>query len=94
MKPTSIQNPSTSKGGVLGATIFSKQKKLSSYYELHPRFKAMVWTQPFSNYNNKNPFNHLQEFEEMCSHLSILGMTQEILKWKLFPFSLSGEVKQ
>jgi hypothetical protein len=30
----------------------------------------------------------------MCSCLSILGMTQEILKQTLFPFSLTGELKQ
>ena len=30
----------------------------------------------------------------MCSCLSISGMTQETLKWKLFPFSLKGKAKQ
>ena len=30
----------------------------------------------------------------MCSCLSISGMTQETLKWKLFPFSLIEKVEQ
>ena len=30
----------------------------------------------------------------MCSCKKISGMTHETLKWKLFPFSLSGEAKQ
>jgi hypothetical protein len=30
----------------------------------------------------------------MCSCLSISGMTWETLKWKMFPFSLIGRVKQ
>ena len=33
-------------------------------------------------------YEHLQEFEKLCSGLVILGMTQEALQWKLFPFSL------
>jgi hypothetical protein len=54
----------------------------------------MVWAQPFSGFDNEDPFNYLQEFEEMCSCLSIPGMTQEVVKWKLFPFSLMREMKQ
>ena len=54
----------------------------------------MVRAQPFSGHYNENPCHHMHEFEEMCSCLSILGMTQEILKWKLFPFSLIEKAKQ
>ena len=43
---------------------------------------------------NENPCNHLLEFEEMRSCLSISGMTQETLRWKLFPFSLLGKAEQ
>jgi hypothetical protein len=34
------------------------------------------------------------EFEEICSCLSFSGMTQETLRWKLFPFSLTEKAKQ
>ena len=54
----------------------------------------MVRAQPFSGLENENPCHHLHEFKEMCSCLSISSMTQETLTWKLFPFSLIGEVKQ
>ena len=54
----------------------------------------MVRAQPFSGLENENPCNHLLDFEEMCSCLSISGMTQETLRWKLFPFSLIGKAKQ
>jgi hypothetical protein len=54
----------------------------------------MVRAQPFSGFDNKDPLNHLQELEKICSCLSIPGITQEILKWKLFPFSLMGEAKR
>jgi hypothetical protein len=93
MKPTYFENCSTSKGEFLEPLSFSKSK-LSSGYELYPRFKAMVRAQPFSSYDHEDPFNHLQEFKEMCSCLSIPDMTQEILKRTLFPFSLMGEANQ
>ena len=54
----------------------------------------MVQAQPFLGHYNENPYHHLHEFEEMCLCLSISGMTQETLKWKLFPFSLMGKAKQ
>jgi len=54
----------------------------------------MVQAQPFSGLDSKNPCNHLLEFEEMCSCLIISGITQENLKWTLFPFSLMGKAKQ
>jgi hypothetical protein len=54
----------------------------------------MVQAQPFFGLENKNHCHHLWEFEEMCSCLSILGMTQETLHLKLFPLSLIEKAKQ
>ena len=91
MKPTPNPTLPASKG------VFPKppsKSNLSSSYELHPSLIAMVQAQPFSGHYNKNPCHHLHEFEEMCSCLSIPGMTQETLKWRLFPFSLVGKKKQ
>ena len=60
----------------------------SSNHELDPGFIAMVRKRPFSGEIHEDPYEHLLEFEELCSGLVILGMTQEALLWKLFPFSL------
>jgi hypothetical protein len=43
---------------------------------------------------DENPYKHLQDFEEICATLMILGMNHEPLKWKAFPFSLTGWAKQ
>ena len=61
--------------------------------ERHPTFIAMVREQSFSGIEDKNPYTHLHEFEQLCSCLTIAGMTQETIKWKLFPFSLLDRVK-
>ena len=54
----------------------------------------MVRRRPFSGEIREYPYEHLQEFEELCSGLVILGMTQEALRWKLFPFSLTKRAEQ
>jgi hypothetical protein len=43
---------------------------------------------------DEHPYKHLQDFEEICATLMILGMNHETLKWKAFPFSLTGWAKQ
>ena len=66
----------------------------TSSYELHRHIIAMVRAQTFSGLESEDPDLHLQGFEELCSCLVILGMSQETLKWKLFPFYLVGKAKQ
>src|SRR6185503_13173674 len=66
----------------------------SSSYELGPGFISMVRKRPFLGEIHEDPYDHLQEFEELCSGLEILGMTQEALRWKLFPFSLTERTEQ
>jgi hypothetical protein len=63
-------------------------------YELHPTLLAMVREQSFSIAEEENLYTHLCSFEEVCSCLVICGMPHETLKWKLFPFSLTGIAKK
>ena len=91
MKITLTQCRSTLKGEFSEPP--PKPNFLSSY-ELHPSLIAMVQAQPFLGHYNENLYHHLHEFEEMCSCLSISVVTQETLRWKLFPFSLIEKAKQ
>jgi hypothetical protein len=54
----------------------------------------MIWDQSFSGEGNENTYLHLQEFEQTCACLRIAGMSDKTLRWKLFPFSLTGGAKQ
>jgi len=69
------------------------QPILSDSYELRPSFITKVQEHIFSGVEKENPYIHLREFEQVCSCLHISGMSQETLKWKLFPFSLTGLAK-
>jgi hypothetical protein len=57
-------------------------------------FIAMVGEQSFFGEKDENPYSHLREFDQLCSCLVIAGMSQDTLKWKLLPFSLTGRAKQ
>jgi hypothetical protein len=59
-------------------------------YEIRPNFISFVRELNFAGGLNENPYNPLQDFEEIWATLMISGMNHETLKWKAFPFSLMG----
>ena len=63
-------------------------------YELHPCFIKLIRDKSFSGEGDENPYSHLWEFAQTCACLHIDGMSDETLRWKLFPFSLMGRAKQ
>ena len=54
----------------------------------------MVRAQTFSGLETEDLDLDLQVFEELCTCLVIPGISQETLRWKLFPFSLMGKAEQ
>ena len=77
-----------------GEFVLEQPSTSSSCCELRPGFIAMVRNRPFSGVISDDPNVHLEEFEDLCSCLVIPGMTQETLRWKLFPFSLVDRAEQ
>ena len=65
-----------------------------SGYEPYPDLIAMVRELSFSGLDSGSPYHHLYEFEHMCLCLAIASVTQDTLKWKLFPYSLAGKAEQ
>jgi hypothetical protein len=63
-------------------------------YELRPCFIKMIRDESFLGEGNENPYSHLREFEETCACLHIASMSDKTIRWKLFPFSLTGIAKQ
>ena len=93
MESSTIYNLSAPKGEFVEPPQSSKPI-IASGYELCPSFIAMVREQPFLGLDYENPYHHLREFEQLCACLTIAGMSQETLRWKLFPFSLDNKAKQ
>ena len=71
----------------------SSEPLLASGYELRPCLIKLIQDQYFSGEGNENPYSHLQEFEQTCACLRIASMSDKTLRWKLFPFSLTGKAK-
>ena len=88
-----IQSFSTPRGELLEPPS-SSQPISSPGYEFSPDYISMIRGLSFSGFKHENPYEHLREFEHLCSCRLIHGMTQETLKWKLFPFSLNEKAKQ
>jgi hypothetical protein len=63
-------------------------------YELCSDLIALVRELSFSGLSSKNPDHHLYEFEQLCSRFALASMTQDVLRWKFFPFSLKGKAEQ
>ena len=72
----------------------SSQPITSTAYELRPRLIEMVQSQTFSGMPDEDPILHLRTFDEICNCLRIEGMSDETIRWTLFPFSLKGRARQ
>jgi hypothetical protein len=72
----------------------SSKPILSFGYELSLELINMAQDQSFSGDVSENPYSHLCDFEQTCTCRHIEGMSDETLRWKLFPFSLTGEAKR
>jgi hypothetical protein len=59
-------------------------------YEIHPDFISLVRELNFAGGFDENSYKHQQNFKEICATLMISRMNHETLKWKTFPFSLTG----
>ena len=71
----------------------SSKPILATSYELRPRLVEMVQNHSFLGKEDENPYLHLRDFEQTCDCLHIEGMSDETLRWKLFPFSLKGRAR-
>jgi len=72
----------------------SSKPILTPSYKLDLGFIEMIRELSFLGEGKANPYPHLLEFEQICDLFRIEGMSDETIRWKLFPFSLTGKAKQ
>jgi hypothetical protein len=63
-------------------------------FKLKLALSNMVQQSPFCGKAPKDANAHLQHFLEICSTFTIREVTQDVVRLRLFPFSLLGKVKQ
>ena len=63
-------------------------------FKLKSSLINMVQASPFCGKLNEDANAHLQIFLELCDTIVIRGVTADVVKLRLFPFSLLGKAKQ
>ena len=62
-------------------------------FELESSLINMVQASPFYGKPNEEANAHLQNFLELCDTIVIQGVATDVVKLRLFPFSLLGKAK-
>src|SRR5206468_6386767 len=63
----------------------------TAHFELKPSIIQMLPL--FRRVENENPYHHVRDFEEICGTIRFPNMSDEIVKLRLFPFSLREKAK-
>ena len=63
-------------------------------FELKSSLINMAQASPFCGKPNEDANAHLQNFLELCDTIVIRGVAADVVKLRLFPFSLLGKAKQ
>ncbi|XP_066160965.1 uncharacterized protein [Oryza sativa Japonica Group] len=63
-------------------------------FDLKSSHITMAQASPFCGKPNEDANAHLQQFLEICSTYTIKGVSPDVVKLRLFPFSLLGRAKQ
>jgi len=93
MESTPIYQFSAPKGACLEPPP-SSQPINTEGYDIRLGFIALVRELSFEGREDENPYTHLREFLQLCTFIAIPGMSHDTVKWKLFPFSLTGKARK
>src|SRR5919197_1305906 len=63
-------------------------------FELRTGLITMVQASPFCGLPNEDANAHLQHFLELCDTIIIKDVAADVIRLRLFPFSLVGKAKQ
>ena len=53
----------------------------------------MIRIRLFNGFTTEDPNAHLRNFVQICDNFKVNGVPQEVMRLRLFPFSLSGQAR-
>jgi hypothetical protein len=65
----------------------------ANFYEIKPALLNLIMKEQFSGASNDDAVAHLDNFVELCEMQKHKDVNGDIIKLKLFPFSLRGRAK-
>src|SRR3954463_10257249 len=66
----------------------------ATFYEIKPALLNLVMREKFSGAGSNDPAAHVNSFVELCEMQKYKDVVGDIIKLKLFPFSLRGKAKE
>ena len=66
----------------------------AAFYEIKPALLNLVMKEKFSGVSTDDATTHLNNFIELCEMQKYKDIDEDIIKLKLFPFSLRGRAKE
>nr|KYP37147.1 hypothetical protein KK1_041685 [Cajanus cajan] len=62
-------------------------------FEMKPALLNLIQNNQFAGLDHEDPYLHLHTFVELCGTVKIHQVPEEVIRMKLFPFSLLGKAK-
>ena len=62
-------------------------------FEIKPGLIQMLQQSSFGGNSSEDPNTHLTNFLEICDTIKLNGVSEEAIKFRLFPFSLREKAK-
>nr|KYP41424.1 hypothetical protein KK1_037218 [Cajanus cajan] len=62
-------------------------------FEMKPALLNLIQNNQFTGLDHEDPYLHLHTFIELCGTVKIHQVPEEVIRMKLFPFSLLGKAK-
>jgi len=62
-------------------------------FQFNPMFITLFQQDQFGGYPIENPNNHIASFSEKCDTIKMIGVSNDAILLRLFPFSLKDKAK-
>jgi hypothetical protein len=89
-----VEQPSIQSLSTPRDKFYEPPSSSTSSYELHLYLIALVQELSFYGLSSENQDHHLHEFKQLCLRFAFGSLTQDVLRWKFFPFSLKKNVEK
>lgn len=78
-------------GSFQSNTIMKPKLEYVRNFEIKPAPRHLIQANQFNGRVHESPYDHLSTFNDICNTMKINNVSDDALKWCLFPFSLTSD---
>ncbi|XP_048490039.1 uncharacterized protein LOC104884063 [Beta vulgaris subsp. vulgaris] len=75
-------------------TTITRPTTVATHFELKPQFIQFISQDSYAGTPNESPTDHLANFLEKCNTLKLTNVSDDLIRYCAFPFSLRDEAKE